>query len=235
MKIRHIFFDLDNTLWDHRKNAYLTLENLFERKNIQKKYHLEFQVFHQVFYDINEVLWAKIREGEIDKDYLRKHRFYDSFLHFGIDDWELSEYFESQFLDEIIVYNHLLEGCVELLDYLQSKNFSLHIISNGFQDVTHRKVEKSGISKYFQTITSADELNIRKPKPEIFQLALDKANANKSESLMVGDDWIADVEGAIAFGLDVVFFEVLQENNPTKGVKTITQLSGLKNIIVELN
>jgi putative hydrolase of the HAD superfamily len=86
-KLRHIFFDLDNTLWDHRKNAFHTLKEIFEREKIQEKYNLEFEEFHKEYFTINENLWAQIRDEKISKEYLRKHRFYDSFLFFGIDDF----------------------------------------------------------------------------------------------------------------------------------------------------
>lgn len=228
MKIRHIFFDLDNTLWDHRKNAYLTLQQIFEREKIQEKYQLDFEDFHREYFTINEHLWAQIRDGVIDKEYLRKHRFYDSFLFFGIDDFELAQYFEKHFLDEILAFNHLVDGCNEILDYLKDKGYILHVLSNGFQEVTHRKVKESGIASYFDTITSADELHIRKPHPEIFQWALDKASADKSESLMIGDDWIADVEGAQSFGMKVIFFDVLQDGFQQPNQPTILKLSELK-------
>ena len=116
--IRHIFFDLDNTLWDHRKNAILTLNELFQRKEINEKYNLLFDEFHAKYNEINEDLWMKIRDGIIDKDFLRKHRFYDTFLHFDIDNEELADYFEKHFLDEIINYNELIDGTLEILDCL---------------------------------------------------------------------------------------------------------------------
>ena len=230
MKIRHIFFDLDNTLWDHRKNAYLTLQELFSKEKVQEIYGLDFEEFHAEYFTINENLWAQIRDGEIDKDYLRKHRFYDSFLFFGIDDFALAQRFEYQFLDEIVKYNELVPGTIEVLSYLKNKGFSLHIVSNGFQEVTHRKVEMSQIGEYFQTITSADEINIRKPNAAIYSYALSKAKANAEESVMIGDDWIADVEGAKAFGLEAVFFDVFKDKYSAKGVHTITDLLELKSL-----
>ena len=78
-----IFFDLDNTLWDHRKNAYLTLKSIFEKENIKQHYQIDFEEFHNEYFTINENLWAQIRDGKIDKNYIRKHRFYDSFLFFN--------------------------------------------------------------------------------------------------------------------------------------------------------
>lgn len=229
--IRHIFFDLDNTLWDHRNNAYLTLKEIYKRENVQEKYNLSFEDFHREYFTINERLWAQIRDGEIDKEYLRKHRFYDSFLFFGIDDYDLAQVFEQNFLDEILNYNDLVEGAFELLEYLSEKGYTLHILSNGFKEVTYRKCELSGIQNYFKTITSADELNVRKPQPEIYEYALKKANAKKEESIMIGDDWIADVEGALSFGIDAVFFDVFKDNFGNDEVKVIRELKELQKFL----
>lgn len=229
--IQHIFFDLDNTLWDHRKNAYFTLEEIYRREEVYEKYNLGFEEFHKEYFTINERLWEQIRDGEIDKEYLRKHRFYDSFLFFGIDDFELSQTFEHNFLDEILNYNDLVEGAFELLEYLSEKGYQLHILSNGFKEVTHKKCELSGIKNYFQTITSADEINIRKPKPEIYKYALEKANAKKEESVMIGDDWIADIEGAKSFGLQVIFFDVFNDNFEADGVKVVKKLEEIKAVL----
>lgn len=226
--IQHIFFDLDNTLWDHRKNAYFTLKEIYKRERVDEKYNLDFEEFHKEYFTINERLWEQIRDGEIDKEYLRKHRFYDSFLFFGIDDFELSQVFENNFLDEILNFNDLVEGAFELLEYLSAKDYHLHILSNGFREVTHKKCELSGIKNYFKTITSADEINIRKPQPEIYEYALKKAGAEKENSVMIGDDWIADVEGAKSFGLQVIFFDVFNDNFEVEDVKVVKKLEEVK-------
>ncbi len=228
MKIQHIFFDLDNTLWDHRKNAYLTIKDLFEKEEISLKFNIDFEEFHSAYHDINERLWEQIRDGEIDKDYLRKHRFYDTFNRFGVDNLKLSMYFEEHFLDKILNHNHLVEGAEYILEYLKNKNYKLHIISNGFQEVTERKCILSEIDHYFQTITSADSVGVRKPNPEIFEYSLSLANASKNESILIGDDWIADIKGAQNFGIDVIFFDVLKENKSSENLKTIQHLLQIK-------
>lgn len=228
MKIQHIFFDLDNTLWDHRRNAYLTIKDLFDKEEITLKYNIDFEEFHSVYHEINEKLWEQIRDGEIDKEYLRKHRFYDTFKYFGIDDLELSMFFEEHFLDKILNYNHLVESAEYILDYLKAKNYTLHIISNGFQEVTERKCILSGIDHYFQTITSADSVGVRKPNPAIFEYSLGLSEAKKEESILIGDDWIADVIGAQQFGMDVIFFDVLNENKEVENLKVIKHLLQIK-------
>lgn len=226
--IQHIFFDLDNTLWDHRRNAELTLQDIFQREQIKEKYNFGFKEFHQEYFTINENLWAQIRDGEIDKEYIRKYRFYNTFLFFGIDDFDLAQRFELNFLDEIVSYNHLVEGAFELLEYLSEKKYRLHVLSNGFKEVTYRKCELSGVKNYFETITSADEINIRKPNPQIFEYALNKSCAKKEESIIIGDDWIADVEGGLAFGMNAIFFDVFDDNYTAENVITVKKLSEIQ-------
>ncbi|SMP02041.1 YjjG family noncanonical pyrimidine nucleotidase [Chryseobacterium profundimaris] len=228
MKIQHIFFDLDNTLWDHRRNAYLTIKDLFEKEEIALQYNIDFEEFHSIYHEINERLWEDIRDGIIDKEYLRKHRFYDTFRHFNVDDEKLSMYFEEHFLDKILNYNELVEGTEYILEYLKNKQYTLHIISNGFKEVTERKCILSGIAPYFQTITSADTVGVRKPRPEIFEYSLNLAGAAKEESVLIGDDWIADIIGAQNFGIDVIFFDVLKENKQEEGLKVIQHLLQIK-------
>jgi putative hydrolase of the HAD superfamily len=228
MKIQHIFFDLDNTIWDHRKNAYLTIKDLFNSHSISEKYNINFEEFHEAYHEINEKLWEDIRDGLIDKEYLRKHRFYDTFLRFGVDDEELSMFFEEHFLDNILAHNHLVDGAHEVLEYLKAKNYKLHIISNGFQEVTERKCILSGIAPFFETIISADSVGVRKPNPKIFEYSLSIAKATKEESILIGDDWIADVQGAVRFDLDVIFFNALNENFDTNNLKVIDNLLEIK-------
>lgn len=229
--IQHIFFDLDNTLWDHRRNAKLALEDLFRREQIREKYSLTFEEFHKEYFTVNENLWAQIRDGAIDKEYIRKFRFHNTFLFFGIDDFELAQRFEINFLDEIVSYNHLVEGAFELLEYLSQKKYRLHVLSNGFKEVTYRKCELSGIKNYFETITSADEINIRKPQPEIFEYALNKSGTKKAESVIIGDDWTADIEGGLAFGMKAIFFDVFNDNYTAENVKNVKKLSEIHELL----
>jgi putative hydrolase of the HAD superfamily len=231
MKIQHIFFDLDNTLWDHRKNAYLTIKDLFQKQEISLNYNIDFEEFHEVYHEINESLWEKIRDGLIDKEYLRMHRFFDTFKHFGVENEELALYFEEHFLDKILNHNDLIEGAEEVLEYLKSKNYPMHIISNGFKEVTERKCILSGIAHYFTTITSADSVGVRKPNPKIFEYSLGLSNAAKEESILIGDDWVADVVGAQNFGMDVIFFDALNENRQEEGLKSVKHLLEIKNYL----
>ena len=72
---------------------------------------------------------------------------------------------------------------------------------------------------------------MRKPNPRIFEYALNQANAAKSESILIGDDWIADIEGARNFGIEVIFFNALRENKTEEGLIVIQKLDEIKNYL----
>ncbi len=230
-KINHVFFDLDNTLWDHKGNSERTLKKMFSQYNIQTKYHITFEEWHTVFYEKNEILWAQLRDQEIDKNYLREHRFRNSFEHFNIFNSELNQSFESNYLKNMTLEKGLVPGAVELLNYLKP-NYKLHIITNGFIEVSSQKIETSDLKGFFQTLTCADEVGVRKPNPKIFRLAIDKAKAKPNESTLIGDDWIADIVGGDSFGLKTIFLNRNKETiNELAHVPRVDELIQITKIL----
>jgi len=227
----HLFFDLDNTLWDFRKNSEITLNEMYSNRNLKQIYNVTFEIFHEKFYEKNEQLWVEFRDNGLTKEQLRERRFKESFENVGIFNIELAQEFENNYLDEVTFHNHLVDGTEEILDYLVTKNYKIHVVSNGFEEVTNRKVNHSNLKKYIETITSAEEINVRKPEPEIFQHALNKAKTNLEDSYFIGDDWIADAIGAKNFGFKTIFFNALNEKFDFNDLIVVNHLSELKQIL----
>ena len=226
--VKHIFFDLDNTLWDFDKNSECAIKSMFVEHRIKEDFGVEFELFHKNYYQINEALWLQFRDEKISKAELRERRFKQAFLSVHITKLELAEKFEAIYFQEIVKFNYLMAGSEELLDYLKNK-YQIHVLSNGFFEVTKRKIETSALINYINTWTSAEEINIRKPRPEIFDHALKKAGAKKDESIYIGDDLIADIKGAQDFGVKSIFY------NPSNkavdnGISSINHLLELKKI-----
>ena len=168
-----------------------------------------------------------IRDKKITKEELRARRFKDAFDNLGIDNDALAKIFEEEYMETITNYNEVVDGAMELLDYLKPK-YKLHIITNGFIEVSKRKIETSELNGYFDTVTYADEIKILKPDPRIFALAMEKSRAQKDESIYIGDDWIADAVGAKAFGMSAIFFDRLDDNFTMDNVPTIKHLDEVK-------
>jgi putative hydrolase of the HAD superfamily len=201
-KIKHIFFDLDHTLWDFDRNSKLAFEALFHQYNIE----LDLAQFLAIYEPINYAYWAKFRVEEISKLDLRRGRLSDSFAHFELifSQAELDAMAEA-YIEELPKNNYLFDGVIQTLDELKPQ-YELHIITNGFHGVQHNKIQKSGLMPYFSSVTTSEEVGLKKPNPVIFQKALEKAQAKPQESLMVGDTFEADILGAEAIGMHTLFY-----------------------------
>lgn len=226
--IKHIFFDLDNTLWDYRRNAKITLERLYNEFKIESKFGFTFSEFYPFYYESNEQLWADYRDSKVTKEDLRLRRFPKAFNNLGIPNTDFALEFEKRFVEEVTLSNHLVEGAEDILDYLKNK-YKIHILSNGFEKVTHFKINKSKVKEYIQTITTAESAGAPKPNGIAFQIALEKAKASIGESIYIGDDWLADMIGATQFGMRAIFFNPLNETHPwIESVPVIDKLVELK-------
>ena len=130
--------------------------------------------------------------------------------HYGIHDTALADHLSEDYVYWSPRIVRLVTGTMELLEYLKPK-YHLHLITNGFQEVQHTKLDGSGMAPYFESLTVSEEVGVKKPNPEIFFRALQKAGAQPNESLMIGDEMAVDIDGARSAGIDQVFFNRKRE------------------------
>jgi putative hydrolase of the HAD superfamily len=201
--IKHIFFDLDHTLWDYDRNAQETLTELYH--NLDGNATVSLKKFIKVYYEVNEKLWHKYNRKLIDRDYIKHNRFIEVFNKTGIDEEYASES-STYFIKTCSRKPHLIQHAKSTLDYLKKK-YKLHIITNGFNDVQPQKLASSGIDSYFDVMVTSETSQARKPEPEIFQDALERAKATKSESLMIGDNPKTDIHGARDYGIRTILYD----------------------------
>ena len=205
LKYKHIFFDLDRTLWDFDAAAEVAFERIYDKYNLKDLGIPSAHEFHEVYHPLNERLWELYREDKITKDYLNRTRFVLPLEHYGIHDTDLADHLSEDYVYWSPRIVRLVSGTMELLDYLKPK-YHLHLITNGFQEVQDTKLAGSGLKPYFETLTVSEEVGVKKPNPEIFHYALRKAHATADESLMIGDEMAVDIDGARAAGIDQIFF-----------------------------
>lgn len=229
----NIFFDLDNTLWDFTKNSEFTLREIYKQKRVELIYSVKFEKFYINFYKKNEELWVELRKKLITKNELRYRRFKEAFASVGIYNDILAFDFEMNYLDEVIHYHFLVKGAEEILFYLKEKKYKIHVLSNGFKKSTKRKILKSNLKNYIDTIISSEEIEILKPDPKIFEYSLKKTNSDLKKSIFIGDDWIADAIGALKFGFKTIFFNRNLDNSDYSHDKIIEihDLLELKKIV----
>ena len=224
--VKDIFFDLDHTLWDFDKNSMLAFKRVFKKFKIT----IEFDAFLKIYEPINVEYWKKYREDKVSKENLRRGRLIDSFIFFDlIYTTEKIDEIADAYIQELPFDNHLFEGAVEILDYLILK-YKLHIITNGFEEVQHKKLKNSGIDHYFSTVTTSEEVGLKKPNPKVFLTALNKANSLPTQSVMIGDSLEADILGANNIGMQTIFYNYRNESI-SKKIKSIDSLLEIKNYL----
>jgi putative hydrolase of the HAD superfamily len=227
MKYRHLFFDLDHTLWDFDANARKTLEQLHLDMKLPEKGINDFDRFYKTYLEHNERLWAEYRNGHIKQDELRLKRMWLSLLDFNIDDNELAMQMNELFLQLLPSRNLLFPDTIEVLQYLQAKGYSLHLITNGFEEVQHNKLKHSGLAPFFGVVVTSECSNSLKPQKEIFEFALAKTGAAVEESLMIGDTLDVDVAGALNVGMDAVHVNYNHKEQDIKPTYTVYHLREL--------
>ncbi|MFW5756686.1 MAG: YjjG family noncanonical pyrimidine nucleotidase [Tangfeifania sp.] len=237
-KYTHIFFDLDNTLWDFKQNSYYALHNAFIYFSLNKK-GIEYNNFFEVYLKHNHQLWEEYRRQNAAKNELKELRFQKTFAELNIGGINAGA-MNALYLDEMPKQTRLINGAEEILQFFKKKGCALHIITNGFKKVQHKKLKISGLEKYFTKVFISEDVKAPKPDRKIFEYAVKSANAPKNKSLMVGDDFEIDVKGAINFGINAVFFNPGKNQWPHNNGKIIKKdenywmiasLAELKNIV----
>jgi putative hydrolase of the HAD superfamily len=201
---KHLFFDLDRTLWDFDKNAEETFRHIYAKYGLQDRGVGSLEAFRNVYEEHNNLLWSYYRKGEIKKPALNVRRFEMSLNDFGIKDTLLACDIANDYItvdpDRVYLFPHALE----ILQYL-APNYHIHIITNGFDEVQFPKIAISGMKKYLDKVITSEDAGCKKPESDIFLYALERTSARVEESIMIGDDLEVDIQGAKSVGMDQVF------------------------------
>lgn len=230
MKYKHIFFDLDHTLWDFDANARETLRELHEHLNLGSRGVHDFDVFHKTYLQHNQTLWDRYRKGFIKQEELRLKRMWLTLLDFRIADDNLTQEMSDRFLSLLPTRTILFPDTKDVLDYLRNKGYGLHLITNGFEKTQHSKLKHSGLDGYFKNVITSEGSNSIKPQRAIFEFALEKAQASVEESIMIGDTLDVDIAGAMSIGMDQVhvnYNDAPQDLTPTYTIRTLRELKGI--------
>ncbi|WP_292245767.1 YjjG family noncanonical pyrimidine nucleotidase [Mesonia sp.] len=219
--IKHIFFDLDHTLWDFERNSALAFVEIFKKNKID----IGVEDFLQSYIPVNNFYWKKYRDNLVTKEELRFGRLNDTFneLRLKVSHDQINNLAEDYIL-HLPNNNYLFEDAISTLKFLQQK-YILHVITNGFSEVQNLKLQNSNIARFFTTVTTSEEVGVKKPHPQIFEFALQKASAIPEHSLMIGDNLEADILGAENFGITAILYdEQLTKDYNGQKIKKLKQL-----------
>ena len=224
MNIKHVFFDLDHTLWDFETNSALAFQKIFDDHGLP----IDLDAFLPVYKPLNIQYWKLYREERVSKAALRYGRLKDTFnaLEHNVSD-ELIDQLAIDYIENLPKFNHLIDGATDILNYLQHK-YTLHIITNGFEEVQSRKLKSTQIDHFFDQVITSEAVGVKKPNPRVFEHAMEVSKASPKESIMIGDSLEADIEGALQVGMNAIFCDFenseLEQNPAIISVRSLIEI-----------
>lgn len=223
-----IIFDLDDTLWDTKRNSKDALHDIYINYKLDRFYE-HYEDFYILFLTLNESLWEQYNHGRINKEELQNTRFRKllsphtlelNFLRINED-----------FIETTCSKTKLIDGAHDILAYLSNK-YNLFILSNSFEKALQAKIDSSGFNKYFAQIYSSESIGINKPDAKAFEYVIKDQNSSIEECVMIGDNLSTDIQGAINSGIDQIWFNPEAYNHPNiQPTHNIRSLFELKDIL----
>lgn len=226
---KHIFFDLDHTLWDFEANSNETLGDLYEIYDFDQ-FGFKLPQFLEIYHIENALLWNDYNHGRINQEELRKTRFTRVLTALGLNTEQVPLGIDEKYLEICPKKPYVMPHTFTILDYLR-KDYDLHIITNGFEDVQAIKLSTSGLKDYFEGVITSELAGYKKPSREIFDFAMEHTNSDRAQSIMIGDNLETDIAGAKNAELDQVFFNPAKVDHSAKPTYEIHGLNELMNIL----
>lgn len=229
-KYKHLFFDLDHTIWDFESNSLAVLKQIFDELKLGDYGISTFEEFHKVYLIVNAQYWAMYHSGILSKEKLRIGRFLETLRKFRVFDIDLATDIAVRYTERSPWQTGLLPDAIETLEYL-APLYAMHIITNGFQEVQGIKIRNSNLENFFRHIFISEIVGHQKPSQQIFLHALQVSGAKAAESLMIGDNLQTDIAGAASVGIDQVFFNPHNHKHKESPTFEISQLKQLRTIL----
>lgn len=230
MRYKTVFLDFDDTLIDTQAYATKCLKGLYSDFDLDK-YFENVEEFLTIYHTNTRKLWEDYALGLVDKPTLLRQRFEKPFLHVPHLIGNFTANLNDEFMERVVFIDLVIEGAKELLEYLKKKGYKLVMLSNGFTEIQYKKIKNVGFENIFDVVILSDVVGVNKPDSKIFEYALEKSATRAKETIMIGDSYLADIQGAMDAGIDQIWY------NPN-GVKAdkiptyeISHLDQIKNIL----
>jgi putative hydrolase of the HAD superfamily len=228
-----VLFDLDDTLFDHTHCAREALEAI--RTGYACFTSIAPDALARTHTQILDELHPQVTSGTLKLDAARQERFRRLFESAGF------KADAAQAADASLAYRRRYEeawkevaGASALLAAVRKRDLRIGVVSNNLLKEQEDKLRCCRLDQYVDALVVSGDVGVSKPDPRIFEIALEKLRCAPEESVMVGDAWDADIEGALAAGIRPVWLNRGGRQGPRADgnhVSTITALEPTSKVL----
>lgn len=226
MKYKNLFIDLDDTVYNFTENSRDVYHEVFDLLHYERFFD-SFETYFSIYSKQNTVYWAQYGDGKITKQELNHLRYLYPLQAINVNDEELADTFCRMALERMPSKGKLMPYAKEVLIYLQPK-YNLYILTNGFRELQEGKMHTAGINGFFKKIILSEDIHVNKPHPELFRYALEVTKSQLQESLMIGDHFEVDIEGAAGIGMDQMYYNLTRRKElpfvPTYEISSLKEI-----------
>jgi len=224
MKYKWLLFDADNTLFDYDKSEKFAFSEACKSFDIHVSY-----ILIDRYKQINRYLWSELEKGNITSEKLRVKRF--KFLFEDLNINVKAKAFSNKYLDELSKTDFLIDGTLDVLNFLKGK-VELAIITNGIKFVQNGRLKASKLDVFFKEIIISEDVGISKPDKLFFDYTLNKINfTHKNEILIIGDSLSSDIQGGNNSDIDTCWFNPNESGNITS-IKPTYEINKLNDVLL---
>jgi HAD superfamily hydrolase (TIGR01549 family) len=220
-----VLFDMDDTLFDHRFAVRQALAHVRREDPRLSRKTLVGLIGE---YDrLLEAVHPDVLAGRTTHAEARRDRFRRLFEWAGarVSSEELTGV-ASRYRAFYQASRRPVPGAPELLRWLRGRSI-VGVVSNNHTAEQKDKLRALGIDGDIAFLMTSEDAGVEKPDPQIFRHALDLAGAEAADSVMVGDNWEADVRGSLAAGIRPVWLNRTGRPQPRGGPR-VAELRGLR-------
>lgn len=235
--VKALFFDLGDTLINSR--IFGPNGELKAVEKVIELYHLNKQPseYLSLAEEANKVIGVLIEKGRRPGESLQEYGTrlltakYAKLIELmgGKPDASNADRVFRACLRGIAIADSLFPEAKEVLETLKGR-YKLGLLSNNIVEYARGPLEYLGLERFFDVVVISGEENTRKPEPEIFHRALERIGTNPSETIMVGDAPVEDVEGAKHVGMITVWVNRSGEAS-TPGIRPDYTIENLRDLL----
>lgn len=206
--IKAVIFDIDNTLYDFDHANLCAMETV--REYCRHSFNLEEPLFQEYY----QKAWNRAME-RVGSDTAAIHnrllRFQCMMELLEQPVFPHAKILCCEYWDTVLAHTKPFPGIVELFQALKAKQIRIGIGTDMTAYIQYRKLEVLGLSPYIDMVVTSEEAGVEKPHPKFFGLCVEKAGCFAEECVFIGDNVKKDVNGAVAAGLQGIWYTMGKE------------------------